>query len=330
MSLKRAYGRGGWATTTLLLACAGACGNSSGDKPVSYTPVTATSDGNLYTLTMGDIKMVVDASTGARITELSLGGTNVLETAAEQTNYGSTYWPSPQSSWCAAGGGCWPPIAAIDSQPYSGSIDDAAKAINMASGAATIPTVADSALTIAKQFTPVPASGSIDVTYTLTNTSPSVSLSVAPWQVTRVAAGGITFFAPGTGTVTYQADSDPAFMTTAAAGDLWYQSAPVHHDSKAFADGTGWLAQATPDKFLFLTSFPDIQPTDAAPGESEIEFFTDSSYVELEDQGTYTALAPGQALTWTVRWKLRRLPSNASLTVGDPQLAAFATTTLAE
>jgi hypothetical protein len=132
------------------------------------------------------------------------------------------------------------------------------------------------------------------------------------------------------GSVTYQTDSDPAFMTTAAAGDLWYQSAPVHHDSKAFADGSGWLAQATPDRFLFLASFPDIQPTDAAPGEAEIEFFTNSSYVELEAQGAYTTLAPGQALTWTVRWKLRRLPSSASLTVGDAQLASAATAALAE
>ena len=38
-------------------------------------------------------------------------------------NFGSTYWPSPQSSWCAAGGGCWPPPAAIDSGAYTGGID---------------------------------------------------------------------------------------------------------------------------------------------------------------------------------------------------------------
>ena len=61
------------------------------------------------------------------------------------------------------------------------------------------------------------------------------------------------------------------------AGALWYASGPVTHDSKAFADGTGWLAQVTPERLLYLVSYPDIQPTDAAPGEAEIELFTNGS-----------------------------------------------------
>src|SRR5262245_32367067 len=92
-----------FAWPALLLACAGACGGA-GDKPISFTPVAATTDGRLYTLTLGDLKMVVDAMKGARITEFSLRGKNALVTHDENSNYGGTYWPSPQSSWCAAGG----------------------------------------------------------------------------------------------------------------------------------------------------------------------------------------------------------------------------------
>jgi hypothetical protein len=130
--------------------------------------------------------------------------------------------------------------------------------------------------------------------------------------------------------VTYAADTDPTFLVTEGAGDLWYQSAPVRHDSKAFADGTGWLAQATPQRLLYLASFPDIQPADAAPGEAEIEIFTNSSYVEMEAQGALTAIAPGAALTWTVRWKLRRLPAGATVAVGSAELASLAAASLAE
>src|SRR6516165_10463754 len=109
--------RRAWWAPALALACAGACGG--GGKTPTYTPVTVTNDGTLYTLQLGDLEMVVDGSRGARVTEFSLFGTNVLVTRDQNGTYGSTFWPSPQSSWCAAGGGCWPPPAAIDSGPYT-------------------------------------------------------------------------------------------------------------------------------------------------------------------------------------------------------------------
>ena len=116
--------RAGW-IPALVFVCAGACGGG-GDKPPIFTPVSVTSDGSIHTLTLGDLKMVVDGAKGARITEFSLQGTNVLVTRDQNhDNYGSTYWPSPQASWCALGGGCWPPPAAIDSGAYTGGTDSA-------------------------------------------------------------------------------------------------------------------------------------------------------------------------------------------------------------
>src|SRR5262245_66441315 len=97
----------------LLLACAAGCGGG-GAKGPSFTPVSATQDGNFYTLQLGDLKMVVDAGRGARITEFSLGGTNALVIRDDSANYGSTYWTSPQSTWCAAGTGCWPAPPEVD------------------------------------------------------------------------------------------------------------------------------------------------------------------------------------------------------------------------
>ena len=67
-------------------------------------------------------------------------------------------------------------------------------------------------------------------------------------------------------------------------------------------------------------SYPDFEPADAAPGEAEIELFTNGQYVEIEQQGALAALRAGGALTWTVRWKLRRLPGGTTVAAGDAGL----------
>jgi hypothetical protein len=283
---------------------------------------------------MGDLGMVVDASMGARISRFSLDGTNVLTGPdVDPENYGGTYWPSPQSSWCQSGVGCWPPIGPLDSRMYTGSIDPTTHVIQLTSGTALIVGFPDSAVTVTKQFTPVPASGAVDVTYTLTNVSPSVAVTVAPWQVSRVqATGGLTFFASSDGSATYTDGSDPAFTFTDAGGDLWYQFSAVATDSKSLADGSGWLAHVTAGGLLYLVASPDIQPSEAAPGEAEVELFAGpgADYLEMETQGAYTNVPPGGTLVWTVRWKLRRVPRGTSVAAGSADLVSFSSAALAE
>jgi hypothetical protein len=311
------------------LVCAGACGGGD-DKPPVFTPVSVTSDGSIHTLTLGDLKMVIDGANGARITEFSLQGTNVLVTRdAQHDNYGSTYWPSPQASWCALGGGCWPPPAAIDTGPYTGGAD-AANSIGLVSGEQLIAGIPDSAITVMKQFTPVPDSGAVDVTYTLSNVSPTVSVWLGPWQLSRVAAGGLAFFVQGIGPVTYAPSTADTFTVNEMGGVLWYASGPVTHDSKAFSDSIGWLAQVTPERLLYLVSYPDTPSASAAPGEAEIELFTNGSYVELEQQGAGMAIPPGGSLIWTVRWKLRRVPGGTTVAPGNAELVGLALAALAE
>jgi hypothetical protein len=55
------------------------------------------------------------------VTALRLGGENLLsESSADAGNYGSTFWPSPQTAWG------WPPVAEIDHAPYRASSKAAA------------------------------------------------------------------------------------------------------------------------------------------------------------------------------------------------------------
>lgn len=300
---------------------------------MDYQPVSATNQGNLYTLQMGPIKMVIDASVGARITEFSYGGVNVLTGPAVDTNtaapahnnYGSTFWTSPQSYWG------WPPVAAIDSQAYTGSASSASNSIQLVSGVATIANFASSQIYVTKTFVAVPESGAIDVTYTISNYSASVSVTLAPWQISRVkGTGGMTFFGKGSGSVIYQSGSDPTFQLTDLDSILWYSFATVNANSKALADGAGWIAHATAStstssSLLYLLSYPDMQPSEAAPGEAEVEVFTGTNgdYVEIEPQGSFAAIAPGATRSWTVRWKLRQVPSGTSVSAGSAALEAF-------
>lgn len=151
-----------------------------------YYPVSTSNQSNLYTLRMGRIKMVIDGAVGARIIEFSYDGTNVLTgPAVNPTNYGSTFWTSPQSTWN------WPPVAAIDNSSYSGSADSASNSIQLVSGVAS---VGGAQITVKKRFVAVPASGAIDVTYTLTNAPSSVTLAAAPWEISRVAGSEASHF----------------------------------------------------------------------------------------------------------------------------------------
>jgi hypothetical protein len=316
-----------------MLAWAGACGGGGGDRAPVFMPVSTTTDGTTFTMTLGDLKMVIDGAHGARITEFSLFGKNALVTVDENANYGATFWPSPQSAWCTSGVDCWPPPDAIDSGLYNGQINSIDMSIAFASdGLQTFPTPTGAALTAFKVFTPNPSSGAIEITYVLTNESTAANtLTFSPWQVSRVAAGGLTFFAPGGGPVTYAPNTASTFMVNEAAGALWYTSAPVTHDSKAFADGTGWIGHVTPDRQLFLLStYSDVAADRFAPGEAEVELFTNSSYVEVEMQGAYIQMFVNDSITWTVRWKLRPLPAGMQVAEGNADLVSLATMMLSQ
>ena len=136
-------------------AAAGNNGGAGGNVSSDYQPVSATNNGDNYTLQMGRMRMVINAAVGARITEFSFDGSNVLtgpdvdtNTAAPaHNNYGSTFWTSPQSAWN------WPPVAAIDNQPYTGSVNTASNSIQFVSATATVSNVP---FTVTKKLVPVP------------------------------------------------------------------------------------------------------------------------------------------------------------------------------
>ena len=270
---------------------------ASADTPANL--VIPEVNGTVYSFRFGDTVFAVDASQGARIVTFALGGRNVLTAAQDGSdlNWGSTFWPSPQSDWS------WPPPSEIDPNPYTASVAGATLTLTSATASAL-------GLSITKKFTVDSVAGVVTIEYRISNRG-TRTRSVAPWEITRVAAGGLTFFPMGQGSPSK--GTQPLLPLEISQGVAWltYDPQVITSDSKAFADGSeGWIAHAT-NGLLFVKNFNEIGPTQAAPGEAEIELFANPTklYIELEEQGALAKVSAGASLTWTTRWFLREIPA---------------------
>ena len=102
-------------------------------------------------------------------------------------------------------------------------------------------------------------------------------------------------------------------------GAAWYVLDEARENRKVNANGKGWLAFAD-NGLLFVKKFQDLKDGEAAPAEAEIQAYvnTGKTFMEIENQGAYTTLQPGEELNWTVRWYLKSfkgdpVPSKALL-----------------
>ncbi len=278
--------------------------------PELQTPVVR---GDRCVLALGDVAMEIDATLGGRITSLRLGQVELLSgPSVNASNYGSTFWTSPQADWG------WPPVAAIDNAPFSVAPSTDSECVLQGA------VVADSAhpnvdgVQISKHFSADVAAQALVAQYTIANQGTG-ALQLAPWEIARVAPGGLTFYA---------SDSDPGGdkqpPTVRAAGCVWLEHDPsIAVDSKLFGDGKGWVAHVSPDNVLLLRVFEDVAPGAAASGEAEIEMYTGAGYDEIECQGGSMPIEPGAERVWSVRWIVRALPASIARSAGNPDLVAF-------
>jgi hypothetical protein len=286
------------------------------------TSLVVGNSGGKYSLAFGQTYIEIDPANGARITALRVGGATGTDIILDQTvnagtanadNWGSTFWPSPQS-WP------WPPtsatsIGAINTLPYTVVSDTSS--VTMTSSLAGSPTVS-----VIKKFTADLAKEAIVIDYTITNGGTTSIAAIAPWEITRMGTGCITFYPQGTGAPT----KSPMFTllpTTTTSGITWFQHTASTTEYKLLSDGAGgWLASAIGDLIL-VKSFPDVPAGAAASGEGEIEIYTAATgkYVEVEQQGAVQTLAAGASLNWTVHWYARKLTSPAA--AGSADLVAY-------
>ena len=250
-------------------------------------PQTRSLGESLYSISVGDVTMTIDAAHGAKILSFKRGDAEIISQLKMFNAFGSTFWTSPQSEWN------WPPVAEYDRLEYQ--VEQTPTSLVMEGK-----TSERFGYSIRKKFEADPSDEAILVTYSIVNRSDQTR-KVAPWEITRVPGEGLIFFAAKSSDIT------PAGLMefNAKYGAAWYSFDEAKENRKINADGKGWLAYEG-NNLLLVKKFPDLKPSQPAPAEAEIQVYVNqgTSFIELESQGAYSELAPGESLNYSVKWYL--------------------------
>lgn len=273
----------------------------------------------------GDLEVRILPEQGGRLAVLRFRGVDMVVPPGQVPGFwGDTFWPSPQSLFD------WPPPAALDSEPYEVL---AATDLALALRSQPDPTLG---LQVEKRYRVGP--DWIGFSFTLSNVGASPR-AVAPWQVTRAPRSGLVVWAPG---VRF-ADADRVVKHRDDPG-CWYwherlpgfegfreergpgpagdgsggrgsEYASIHvpevtRTSKFFTDARGWAAHVHAG-VVMLRTFPDLMPEQMAPRQAELELFfgIERDYIEVENQGAYRTLLPGDSVDYDVEWRMAALPA---------------------
>ena len=252
-----------------------------------------------FVIKAGDVTMTISAKEGGKVMSYKYGDKEMLSQLRMQNQYGSTFWTSPQKEWN------WPPVTEFDRGAYTAQdlADTPNQLVLTSQIARKLP------FQIVKQYNPDPKGKYIRVAYTIINKG-DTERKVAPWEISRVVANeeGLIFFDAPVESIT------PAGLIPfkGEAGASWYSFETGAQNRKINADGKGWLAYAA-NGLLMIKKFDDLTPSQPAPDEAEIQVYVNQgkTYIELESQGEYKTLAPGESLTWVVDWYLIPLKEKA-------------------
>ena len=254
------------------------------------------SRGQMVTLKNGDVTMTIDVEKGGKILSFRYQDKEVLSQSRWPESFGSTFWTSPQKEWN------WPPVAEFDKAAYT-LVEQSVDRLVISS-----PVSERLGMSVGKDFSIDAADGAFVVSYSIKNEG-SEPRRVAPWEISRVKnEDGIIFFEASVDSIWPKGLMN--FET--AYGAAWYKTDEAPQNRKVNADGKGWLAYCA-NGLLLVKKFQDLQTEEPAPGEAEVQVYVNrgKSYIELESQGAYTLLQPGEKLHWTVRWYLKPVEADA-------------------
>jgi hypothetical protein len=276
--------------------------------PAHFPKVTSDS---LFKIESNGLKILIDPKVSGRVISFKLDGKELLTGPDREVfNYGATFWPSPQLDWG------WPPRPALDGHPYK---------VKIRGNEVVLTSDKDSLLgyQITKRFKAIPEDTAILAIYNIKNLS-MVDRKVAGWEIHRVSTGGLSFFPSGAEKAAPQSN----LQVKEIKGIIWYKSDPANlaeSSNKLFMHGKeGWLGHVHKD-LLFIKRFEDISEAKVPIKEEEVEIYVNSKkgYIELENQGPFTTLKPGESLNYEVKWYLRKLPATIKAVEGNEKLIEF-------
>lgn len=257
------------------------------------------------TVSAGFLQVRIEPQLAGRVVSLTFQGEELLVgPEVNPTNFGSTYWTSPQADWG------WPPVPAIDHAPFEVV---AQEPVQLRGPVASFD---DKRLRLEKSFRADPERACLVIEYCLENCDER-AVRVAGWEISRVPPGGLTLYPTG------QAELSP--VPPHAQLPLMYEQGYSLYDHAGFSVGQnlkvhadaarGLLVHLTAPssagkRFAFFKLFQDSTPEQQAPGEGEVEIFAneDGRYVEIEVQGAYQTLTPGEKRSFCVTWAVREVP----------------------
>jgi len=247
----------------------------------------------LVTVQSGELSYEIDPRRAGRVTRMTYAGHELLVDArVHPDNWGATYWTSPQADWG------WPPVAEVDSLPYQAEVLGDGWELT-----SQLATIGPRVFQVKKTFQAGPHPSTIDVRYGIVNRGDQ-AFSMANWEIARVPAGGLTFFPTGSHELTpISPHAELSVVKKFGCSFFDHRQFVPGLCRKLHADGQGgFLAHAT-GSHLILKMFADTTFEQQAPGEGECEIFAnlDGKYVEIEVQGAYVAIAPGQRHDFHVR-----------------------------
>jgi hypothetical protein len=253
-----------------------------------------------YVLEFGGYLFEVDPTQGARIVEFSLDGTNLLSPLEDGDflNGGSTFWVAPQEPdyWD------WPPPPAMDSGAYTPMLDGTTIVAESAASSLN-----DNAISVVKSFAADLTAEAIDISYEVKNGGPAAA-NHAPWEVTRLARDGITYWPKGDDTC--GADG----ITPTLSDDVYFwkdatQGSGLTNNKLSCDGGGGWMAHVS-GSLLFVKKWADVPAANQHTVDKEIQLYLGSDYIEMEMRGPYGSIASGASTTWDVTWYVRPAPTD--------------------
>lgn len=252
---------------------------------------------DIYTLSVGDMSFSVSSKTGGRIISFKKGGCELLTSdSIHPVYYGATLWLSPQSAF-------WPPYPTLDKLPYN---------ISVADDKLCMVSRTDDGIRVTKEFSISKKDTAIYIRYKVENISGQI-LKLALWDVARVF-GGLSFFPVGEDNDEInRSDIPDSYIEN---GVLWFPFTQKENEKgqKLFSTASeGWIAHYY-NNLLFVKCFPDIRVSEIPPeqGEAEIYVAPEGKYLELENHGCYTSLAPNESVEYNQKWFLISLDQGKS------------------
>ncbi|MBC7848924.1 MAG: DUF4380 domain-containing protein, partial [Chitinophagaceae bacterium] len=247
----------------------------------------------LFEVKAGKTVMKISAN-GGRIISFTYNQKEIVTQSSEHENFGSTLWTAPQSEWG------WPPFEVLDNQKYK--VEKVGDILKMTSDPDS-----KSGFQLEKTWQAA-ENNSIRIKYLIKNISGKAK-SVGPWEVTRVPCGGLAFFPDGGMGKVPDSNLKPDLLKDGIKY-ISINKDPIPDHQKLFSTANeGWVAYAF-EGYLFIKQFPDVQPENYAPQQGEVEVYINKakSYTELENQGAYRLLQPGETIEYIVNWYLVPIP----------------------